>query len=501
MFQAFPSILLLFLLYGVETAAEAKAKATEHGRFVTTDALGKTGQLTATIDAGGTTAGGVKPPVADAASLVEETAKPIDEYPSYTQGKCKGVPNMTNIVKNTCEYRYYMIDILENSGAANCQFAEIRLYYEDERSGLRTWPSNRIQAVMTNVQGQQLDPCESTQDIDKGFDRTSGANSLVCAKQNGVRMILDLSETVALKHYTIISVAGKDRAADPKKWKLFGMTSTDPTADLQLLDDVQDAAFPSGDWMCDPPWTLKKPETECLATTTTTTTTTTISATTTTTTKAAWCAYRWWCFEAHSVVGGESKEWGLAEVELRFNNAMVPIKTDRSNAWWLDGVSRYAATLLDNGTEPWQSIDGDPETFARMDQSYTATINGVERKALQAKLCIDFEEPKQATHVVFAAAPEVPIPQTWSYKATNEFPTEWAKWATVAKWMNASKSAFTKGQGGYSMHRAKLVCPQPQIAPCSMANCDDGMAPAKGNLCQSWKCDENDKANCCAATR
>jgi len=491
MFQVFPCI-ILSLLFDVAQTSVLKVKGAEHDRFVTTDVLEKTSQWTATINAGGST-GRFRH---EQAEVPEEARQNID-YPTYLQGQCTGVPNASAIVKNTCAYRYYMMDVLENNGGERFNVAEIRLYYEDERIGLRTWPSSRIAASVSTIQGGELTKCSETQDLEKSFDRNS--DSSTCYDGKLVRVIMDLSEEVALKHYTIISVSGTDRTSDPKNWKLYGMKSADPADDVTLLDEVPVASFPTGDWMCDPPWTFRKPET-CYTTTTTTTTQATTTTTTSTVAEDVWCAYRWWCFEAQSVVGGESNEWGLGEVELRYSNTAVTMNKDRDNAWWLDAVSKHAATLLDNGTEPWQSIDGDPETSARIEGTYSAGINGVERKAFSAKLCIDLEEPKQATHVVFAAAPQVPIPHLWSFKATNSFPTAWTSWIEVAKWTDDQKSAFTEGQAGYSLHRSKLKCPQPQLAPCSMVDCGEGKAPIQGKLCESWACEESDQASCCEST-
>jgi len=120
-----------------------------------------------------------------------------------------------------------------------------------------------------------------------------------------------------------------------------------------------------------------------MATTTTTTTEVEeeIIATTTTTTatiKKDRCFYRYYALQVLQANDAKATSWQLAEVELRQNGKALLLPKSHGSAWFVHGRARRPGTVLDDGTEAFNVLDGNLATVAQPDGGFSANYTSVQ---------------------------------------------------------------------------------------------------------------------------
>mmetsp|Transcript_39958 Transcript_39958/g.95352 ORF Transcript_39958/g.95352 Transcript_39958/m.95352 type:complete len:1262 (-) Transcript_39958:70-3855(-) len=321
--------------------------------------------------------------------------------PTYFQGLC---PSEAPALKefNDCPFRYYVLEVLSTAGNQEAwKIAEVRLYHYNSRGVLKKFPSSEVQADLIEDAAVSAEGCDNTA-ASGAFDHSIFSG--VCSPSPKTKLRLDLGSEVALAKYTLISANGS-AAADPKSWRLWGSYDGVTAANMTSvgsafqLSEVQEVSFPTSRWMCDPPWGIALLNGHHCTTTTTTTMEVKEVATTTSTTKAAIlkdrCFYRYYVLQVTQANDVKANSWQLAEVELRQNGKALSLPKSRTTAWFVHGRSARPATVLDDGTEAYNVLDGNLATLAQPDggfsADYPAMQQAMSRKPLVAQMSSVFD--------------------------------------------------------------------------------------------------------------
>jgi len=305
--------------------------------------------------------------------------------PPYLQGACPSEAEEATDFNN-CPFRYYVLEVLSTAGdEAAWKIGELRLYYLNARGRLRKFPSSDVRAELVQDDAETRG-CEAS-NASNAFDLS--VFSGLCSPSPMIKLRLDLGRGVSIAKYTVIS-ANASSSFDPKSWRLWGSVDGATASDMTSLStavklsDVSQAYFPSARWMCDPPWGVpRKRGYHCMATTTTTTTEVEeeIIATTTTTTatiKKDRCFYRYYALQVLQANDAKATSWQLAEVELRQNGKALLLPKSRGSAWFVHGRARRPGTVLDDGTEAFNVLDGNLATVAQPDGGFSANYTSVQ---------------------------------------------------------------------------------------------------------------------------
>ncbi|CAE7453684.1 unnamed protein product [Symbiodinium necroappetens] len=305
--------------------------------------------------------------------------------PPYLQGACPSEAEEATDFNN-CPFRYYVLEVLSTAGdEAAWKIGELRLYHLNARGRLRKFPSSDVRAELVQDDAETRG-CEAS-NASNAFDLS--VFSGLCSPSPMIKLRLDLGRGVSIAKYTVIS-ANASSSFDPKSWRLWGSVDGATASDMTSLStavklsDVSQAYFPSARWMCDPPWGVpRKRGYHCMATTTTTTTEVEeeIIATTTTTTamiKKDRCFYRYYALQVLQANDAKATSWQLAELELRQNGKALLLPKSRGSAWFVHGRARRPGTVLDDGTEAFNVLDGNLATVAQPDGAFSANYTSVQ---------------------------------------------------------------------------------------------------------------------------
>ncbi|CAE7692499.1 unnamed protein product, partial [Symbiodinium pilosum] len=304
--------------------------------------------------------------------------------PPYLQGACPSEAEEARDF-NDCPFRYYVLEVLTTAGEeAAWKIGELRLYHVNARGRLQKFPSSNVRAELIEDDAETRG-CEAS-NASNAFDLS--VLSGLCSPSPMVKLRLDLGKPVAITKYTVISANASFGSFDPASWRLWGSADGKTASDMSSLStavklsEVSKAHFPSARWMCDPPWGVpRKRGYQCPATTTSTTTEVEVMTTTTSTTamvKKDRCFYRYYALQVLQANDDKATAWQLAEIELRQNGKALLLPKSRGAAWFVHGRAARPATILDDGTEAYNVLDGNLATVAQPDGGFSANYTSLQ---------------------------------------------------------------------------------------------------------------------------